>query len=290
MRWLMTTLASSLLLATSASAHGWLAPAYSPEQYAERATLDLYRQPVRSREVVVLVHGCCGDRRDTAELARALARSGAVVLNPDVRPFGAGGGWPATYVDVVCAVAAARHVADSIGSHLPVTLIGWSDGALVAAAVTLGWESISSDAVRCRWAVPQHGPDRLIGLNGHYGWSGDLSNAPVTAATIAWFDGAPAVVPEHWRRGNPGWWAARAEPSTTPPITLLSVTGDVATAAFASTLRNHAIPVSELDCGAGLHGELIAPRSLAGAHALATMQKLLGLVPFPGGDSAHACT
>jgi dienelactone hydrolase len=68
-------------------------PAPTPVEYRPDAVLDEYRPaaPARGASAVLLVHGCCGDRRDLAAMARAIARRGVHVLNADVRAFHRGG-------------------------------------------------------------------------------------------------------------------------------------------------------------------------------------------------------
>src|SRR6476620_6842225 len=72
-------------------------------QYAPGTLLDRYAPPAipAAAPVVVLLHGCCGDRRDLAGLARALARRGNVVLNTDIHNNRDGGGWPKSYEDAI---------------------------------------------------------------------------------------------------------------------------------------------------------------------------------------------
>ena len=103
-----------LIVATSLAAAVACGPPPPEEQtysmtaaYRADLLLDHYapRDAGVASAVVVLVHGCCGDRRDLAGLARALAVRGATVVNADVHALADGGGWPATYVDVVSAYA-----------------------------------------------------------------------------------------------------------------------------------------------------------------------------------------
>ena len=265
------------LLLSSSDARVPHRPAPITMEYAAGLEADHYLVPQTPvpAPVAVLVHGCCGDRRDMSELARALARSGAVVVNPDVRAFRHGGGWPTTYDDVVCAVAAGRHFAAQQGRGTPVILIGWSDGALVAAAVTLGWSTLSAQATDCTWPVPASGPDQLVGLSGHYGWPTGTP-APVNDGTIGWFGGSPALVPTHWQLGNPGWWAENALPDDVPPITLLSSATDAPSYTFAAELRARAIDVVSLTCGDTSHEELIHPRGVPGAGALGSLERIIG--------------
>jgi len=270
-------LAGAVLLSASTGASDARSHPVTVE-FASGVVADLHRPPAASSAttpVAVLVHGCCGDRRDMAELSRALARSGTVVLNPDVRAFRRGGGWPGTYRDVVCAVAAGRALAADQGVGTPVVLIGWGDGAFVASAVTLGWSTLAAAVSGCTAPVPARGPDVLVGLSGHYGWAPDAA-APVDAATRAWFGGPPASDPTAWSHGNPRWWVRRVSPADVPPTVLLAATAHPESAAFADDLRAAGVPVELFDCGPGTHEALVHPRGVSGALALGSLLRVLG--------------
>jgi acetyl esterase/lipase len=229
--------------------------------------------------VVVLVHGCCGDRRDTAGLARALARRGALVLNPDVGALAEGGGWPASYQAVACAVLTADAEAGRLaGGPHPVALVGWSEGAMVGAAVTLGWPEIAPPPGACpgRVAAAGDGPDLLVGLGGYYGWDG--SGVPpevVTDGTVAWFGAPPEADPDAWHEGNPRSWVRSAR--TIPPVRLIARPGDAHAAGFQSDLLARGADVTVTTIDDVSHLGLIQPRDVAGAEALAAVSDALGL-------------
>lgn len=279
MRWLSRTLLCGVLLSSSVGVAPVIDHAPSVAAYATGRELDRYNPSRPSSRVVVLIHGCCGDRRDMAELARALRRAGAIVLNADVRAFGDGGGWPATYDDVVCAISAGRRIVGDLGADAKLALIAWDDGALVSMAVMLGWSTMSIRARSCAEPVEPDGADLFVGLSGHYGWTGDLLNAPVTDATTEWFGGSPSQVPTNWQMGNPGWWLEHQPSAMRIPVTLMSVEGDQVTADFALRLRLHSIDVNRFVCGSGMHADLVHPRGVPGSFALSTMTAILGLVP-----------
>ena len=193
------------------------------QRYRDELTLDVYR-PASPRAVVVLLPGCCGDRRDLGTLARALARRGAVVLNPDMHVRVDGRGWPDVYSEAVCAVSAGRRIADAdqgLARHL--TVVGWSDGALVGASIVLGWGTLARQLGGDCVDRPGRGPDRFIGLAGHYGWPANQpANDIVTPAAAAWFGGYPDQVPAAWQQGNPGQWVPLSDPDVVPPILLIA--------------------------------------------------------------------
>ncbi len=250
--------------------------------YADGLVLDEH-MPARVRDdapVVVLVHGCCGDRRDMAGLARALARRGAVVVNADVHPVGAGGGWPTSYHDVVCAVSAGRRTALELGGrHHPVVVLGWSDGAMLAAAVTLGWPELANGTTTCRAPISDRGPDALVGLGGFYGW--EVPGVPasmVTEATVAWFGTSPDVDPRPWALGNPMWWLAQRPAPHVPAVHLVAARHDAAsTVAFRRQLATIGADPSMAMVDSTNHLALVQPRDDEGAAALAAICAVLDL-------------
>ena len=252
--------------------------------YADGIVLD-HHIPVAALDgapVVVLIHGCCGDRRDMAGLARALTRRGAVVMNADVRNVQSGGGWPLSYEDVVCAVSAGRAAADALpGVRHPVALVGWSDGALLAAAVTLGWDELADGVSSCAAPVSSAGPDVLVGMGGYYGWEGPGPPADiVTAATIRWFGAPPSVDPRAWQRGNPRWWLSSGAIADVPPVHLIAGAVDGESPAFWRDLVSAGVP-STIVTVDGTPLELIQPRDEVGARALGALCEVLGLPGAP---------
>ena len=207
-----------------------------------------------------------------AELARALARAGAVVLDPDVRVFRMGGGWPIYDDDVVCVVAAGRHLAAEQGRGSTVTLIGWGDGVLVATAVTLGWTTLSAGTTGCSWPVPIEGPDRLVGVSGHYGWPAG-SPDPVDDGTIA-----GSVVHRHScpQRGNTatpagGWCSPTSRMRRSSSCCRRRQTSP---RRRLRPLRERDVDVDAYGCGDASHEELIHPLGVLGAAALGTLQRV----------------
>jgi dienelactone hydrolase len=250
--------------------------------YAEDLVLDEYMPaPLASDSpVVVLVHGCCGDRRDMAGLARALARRGAVVLNADVHRVHDGGGWPASYHDVVCAVSSARERAARLTdrSH-SVALVGWSDGALLSAAATLGWRELAADARECTAPVHERGPDLLVGIGGYYGWTGPgVPRDLVNDQTVAWFGAPPTEDPRPWNLGNPMWWLHRRPAPQPPPVHLIAGRRDSAdSVAFWRQLVGIGADASIETVDTTSHLALVQPRGEEGAGSLILLCEALGL-------------
>lgn len=250
-----------------------------PIEYRPDQVLDLY-EPIDTGAapvVVVAVHGCCGDRRDLAGLSRALVERGAVVANADVHPLAHRGGWPETYVDVVCAYAWAVEYAEELGDETKVAIVGWGDGALVTAAVALGWSSFASMPDDCVEVSPTVGPALVVAVGGHFGWLGEPSPSIVTAATVDWFGGDPVDQPIAWTHGNPGWWLASDDVRTTVSFALVGAENDGVTSEFAANLASRAIRADTmLIVGAG-HADLVQPRGTPGANALDAITQALQL-------------
>jgi hypothetical protein len=280
MRLALGLLLSSLLLVASDAGLSGVEPLAVNSTRRGALVTDRYEPPRggRPNAVIVLVHGCCGDRRDMADLARGLARRGALVLNSDMHAFGAGGGWPTSYLDVACSVAAARRTADQLG-QVPVTLIGWDDGALVGAVVSLGWSTIAPRARECADPSPARGPDRYVGISGHYGWIGAATEPAVGDATVRWFGGPPEAEPEAWTLGNPGWWLQHGDPRDRPRTTIIGTVEDRGSQNWATELQRRSFAVTYLSCGSGAHDELIRSRTGSGAAALKAVARDLGLRP-----------
>lgn len=263
----LTTLAATLIVVASLivsneqpSARRRLAPVF---EFGNGLELEVHGlvSPAPGGTVVLALHGCCGDRRDLAPLGRALAGTGATVAVPDVRPFRGGGGWPATYIDAMCAYSWTRRVADEAGAS--VAVIGWGDGALVAATIALGWPELAPTATGCLTEPPAAGPELVLGLSGHYGWIGEPPL--VTAALIDWFGAGPEQDPTAWRWGNPGWWLDHT--SVRPSFMLIGGTDDVASDEFAAALTNRGFDAvhTRIEDTDGLN--IIQPRAGPGSSA-----------------------
>jgi acetyl esterase/lipase len=169
---------------------------------ADAARLDVFSpSPVGAHPepVVVTLHGCCGGGEDLFQLAYGLAEAGAVVFNPSWRNLPDGGGYPDAYEQAACAIAFARaRAADYGGDPTRVTVVGWSDGALMAGVAANG-HSLCSE--------PGAVPDAFVAVGGFLGWpvAGDGTVDPryVNEGTVRWFGGTPEAAPEAWTAGNP---------------------------------------------------------------------------------------
>ena len=93
----------------------------------------------RPAPVVVVLHGGywreAFDRRHTRPLAEALADEGFVVVTPEYRRIGGGGGWPTTFDDVRAALAHVHAVAAALPGRVSgddACLVGHSAGGHLA--------------------------------------------------------------------------------------------------------------------------------------------------------------
>lgn len=147
---------------------------------------------------VVLFHGggwFTGAPADVQGLAEAIAERGAVVFNAPYRLGLQGGGFPATFEDVACAIRfASVRSADFGGDPTRLVVVGYSAGAHLGAVAALAADTFDGDC-----AVPMSDvlPDRFVGLAGPY-------NTDAVAPLIRQFFGTdPSIDPEPWRLGNP---------------------------------------------------------------------------------------
>lgn len=222
----------------------------------------LPEQPVGA-PAVVLVHGggwVAGTPGSTASLARALANAGAIVFNASYRTALDGGGYPATFDDIACAVRYARSHLDGLGGSGELTLAGHSAGAHISAVVALSEDVFGPT---CPWAGSST-PDRLVGLAGLYQID---AVAPVMDVFLG---GTRAEAPEAWEAADP---FAHLEAAAGMDITLIHGTKDeivppAASEQFAAALEEAGADVDlELIDGAGhmdmisgtVHTDLILP-------------------------------
>jgi acetyl esterase/lipase len=174
--------------------------------YAGAATLDVYAPAHgHGRPVLVMLHGCCGAKEDLSQLAWEAAAAGAVVYNVTWLNLQRGGGYPTAYQQAACAVRFARATATRHGGAASrVTLLGWSDGAMLAAVVANAGDDFGGDCLaRGHSALP----DAVVGVGGFYGWpvaaGGGIDARYVTPRTARFFGGSPARAPAAWAAGNP---------------------------------------------------------------------------------------
>ena len=168
-------------------------------EFASGLLLDIHApRSGKNHPVAVLVHGggwVTGHRYTMSRLADALAARGVVVYNVDYRLVGQGGGYPATFEDLACAVRFARSDAARFGGRSgPLAVVGHSAGGHLAAVVGLAGDGYRGDCVE------EDGsglPEVLVGLAGPY----DPSRFLVPLSSF--FGGPPETAPEAWSAGNP---------------------------------------------------------------------------------------
>jgi acetyl esterase/lipase len=237
--------------------------------YTDAASLDVHapRRP-RLAPVVVTLHGCCGDKHDLTALAHGLAEQGAVVFNASWRIGADAAGYPQAYERAACAVRFARARARLYGGDPGrVTLVGWSDGALLAAVIGNAGEEFQGP---CR-AGRGRNPEAVVSLGGFLGWplaGGGIDPAYVNEQTIGFFGGPPEETAPAWRAGNPYAHLGR-HPDV--EFRLVVAAGDELAPdshRFAEAARRAAHPVSVRVAEGGGHQTIIAPRTPEGALAV----------------------
>jgi pimeloyl-ACP methyl ester carboxylesterase len=147
---------------------------------------------------VVTIHGRPRTPADMRELARALARNGAVVFNADyrgVRPVSKG--FPETVNDVACAIRFARaHTARYGGDPDHIVLVGHSMGGYVGMMVSVAGNRMAGKGIGCRVDKGSSLPDGFVHVAG----------VSITKASEpldhVFFGGSPSEKPRAWRRGN----------------------------------------------------------------------------------------
>lgn len=150
--------------------------------------------------VAVMIHGRPRTPADMVELARAVARHGAVVFNADyrgVRPVEQKG-WPEAIQDVACAVRFARATAASYGGDASrLVLIGHSFGGYVGTLVALAGDDFDGDCL-----APDESalPDAWVSIDGNC-----LVGVPPPPHPLwsVFYGGTPEEKPGAWAKGDP---------------------------------------------------------------------------------------
>jgi acetyl esterase/lipase len=165
------------------------------------------------RPVVVTVHGggwYGGSRFSLGPLADALAGRDVVAVNVSYRTGSEGGGYPATFEDVACAI---RHAAGAAAPYTTtpgrIVVVGHSAGAHLGAVATL------SDVFGADCDAPAAPVAGFVGLAGPY--DTDL----LAFALERFFGTDPEVDPAPWEAGNPLAYAAER-----PDVPFLLLHGD----------------------------------------------------------------
>ena len=159
--------------------------------YTSQESLDIYvpNGPGPHPTVVLIRGGPSGDggRAYLDSFASGLASAGLLVFNADYRDIGAnGGGSPAAFRDVACAVRFARVQAPRYnGDDSLVTLVGHSLGGWVGSVVALDDKEFTGGCS----SEGSGRPDAFVGLAGNY----DLGAGGGTARDLNVFFGGPAA-------------------------------------------------------------------------------------------------
>ena len=173
---------------------------------------------------VVLVHGggwVAGTPGSTASLAKSLSDAGAIVFNASYRTALTGGGYPATFDDVACAVRFARSRLGELGGSGELILAGHSAGAHISAVVALSEDAFGPD---CPWEGSST-PERFVGLAGLYEID---AVAPVMDVFLG---GDRSEAPDAWEAADP---FAHLDAAAGMDMTLVHGTDDAIVPAAAS--------------------------------------------------------
>lgn len=141
--------------------------------------------------VVHVLHGLSNDRDDMAGFATALAREGLVVFVPDIRTSLTS----TAATDVECGYGFAMSKAAEFGGDIdqPVTLIGWSFGAVTAlfSGLDEGATGLRRQAEGC--ALDTERPDVIVSIAGCFTtWDGD--NQPIDPTAMGWNNTGASIV------------------------------------------------------------------------------------------------
>jgi acetyl esterase/lipase len=164
---------------------------------------------------VVILVGPSG-RGYLASFAGDLARLGILVFNADFRDVAdSGGGYPAAFQDVACAVRFARSDAGQYGGDAgPVTLVGHSLGGWVGSVVALDQTEFEGGCL----ADGSGRPDAFVGLSGNYQIAGGENESDL----YPFFGGSAVATAKARAASNPFNFAT----GTAIPVRLVAGTAD----------------------------------------------------------------
>ncbi|MFI5259368.1 MAG: alpha/beta hydrolase family protein [Candidatus Limnocylindrales bacterium] len=189
-------------------------------QYSCQVQLDVYVPTGPGPyPVAVLVRGGpggLGGRTYLDFFASELASRGVLVFNADYRDTATqGGGYPAAFQDVACAVRFARSDAGLYdGDAGPVTLVGHSLGGWVGSVVALDPTEFQGGCL----AGGSGRPDAFVGLAGNY----VLEAGEVSSDLATFFGGSPAQTAKTRAASNPFNYANGSQ----IPVRLVAGTSD----------------------------------------------------------------
>jgi dienelactone hydrolase len=141
--------------------------------------------------VVYVLHGLANDRHDMDGFAHALAREGLVVFVPDIRTSST----ETSATDVECGYDYVMANAPEFGGSTdrPVTLIGWSFGAVTAFFSGLDEQATGLRALAQGCALDAERPDVIVSIAGCYTtWDGDT--VPIDPAGMGWDNTQASIV------------------------------------------------------------------------------------------------
>jgi acetyl esterase/lipase len=166
-----------------------------------------------------------GGRSYIAPFAQQLADVGLLVFSADYRDiFASGGGFPAAFGDISCAVQFARTESTRYrGDGGPVTLVGHSLGAWVGSVAALDSTPIKGDCL----ADGSGRPDSFVGLAGDYKLDAPANQNDM----IGFFGGPPATTASSRASSDPFKYATGSK----VPVRLLAGTADTTVDPSAST-------------------------------------------------------
>jgi acetyl esterase/lipase len=177
--------------------------------------VDIYVPSGRGTFPVVILVGPSG-RGYLASFAADLARLGVLVFNADFRDVAdSGGGYPAAFEDVACAVRFARSDAGRYGGDAgPVTLVGHSLGGWVGSVVALDETEFEGGCL----ADGSGRPDAFVGLSGNY----QIAGGENAADLYPFFGGSATATAKARAASDPFNFAT----GTAIPVRLVAGTAD----------------------------------------------------------------